>query len=275
MKLSSRIASISAIAGLLSLGLAAPSHATEQITFSVDAPDVQGSFVDGAILEDFNDGCVSPLAFGTLTGSCGSSGGPTFYAGASSTAGTPFTGGTGTQYAIVSSGQSLTISLDAPANYLGFHWEAGNEYDRVMLYSDDTLLANFSFSSLMDALDATGLTTIGGGAYTSADYYGNPVNGAQGHEPYAYVHIFASSGVQFDRVVIAEDAGSPGEFEFDNMAIASNADESFTNVVELDVVDLSGPASTELSDTGFDGTLVLVAGLALASIGFIARRRHS
>lgn len=275
MKSTSCASSILAVSALLTFGLVSPSHATEQITFSVDAPDVQGSFVDGAILETFDDGCVSPLEFGTLTGSCGSSGGASFYAGASSTTGSPFTGGTGTSYAIVSMGQSLTISLDAPANYLGFHWEAGNDYDRVTLYSGDTLLADFSFESLMDALNATGLTTIGGGAYTSADYYGNPVNGAQVHEPYAYVHIFASSGVRFDRVVISEDAGSPGEFEFDNMTVAFDADETFTNVVELDVVDIGGPASSELPDTGFDGTLLFVAALTAVSIGFIVRRRHS
>jgi LPXTG-motif cell wall-anchored protein len=59
------------------------------------------------------------------------------------------------------------------------------------------------------------------------------------------------------------------------MAVAFDADETFTNVVELDVVEIGGPASSELPDTGFDGTLLFVAGLTLASIGFIARRRHS
>jgi len=273
MRFSSRVAAATAIASLFSLGLAAPSYAAEQITFSVDAPDVQGSFVDGALLETFNDGCSSPLEFGTFTGVCEGAE-AIYYAGASSTSGSPVTGGVGTSYARVPMGAAMSISLNQPANYLGFHWEAGNQFDRVTLYSGDTLLADFSFETLMDALAATELTSIGGSSYAVADYYGNPVTGVQ-DEPYAYVHIFASSGVKFDRIVISEDQGSVGMFEFDNMTVAYAADESFTNVVELDVVELGGPASTSLSDTGFEGTLVLVSGLALVSIGFIARRRHS
>ncbi len=253
-----------ALGALIPLGVALPGNAAGQITFAVDAPAVQGSFVDGVTLENFDDGCTSPLAIGTFTGWCGSSN-ALYYAGASSESGEPFEGGVGTPFAGVGPGYEVNIELDGPANYLGFHWQAGNEYDRVRLYSGETLLADFSFETLMAALDGAELATIGGGAYATEDYFGNPVNGEQAHEPYAYVHIFASEGVTFDRVVMSEDAGSPGVFEFDNMAVGFAEVADFVDAVSLDVVTVESDETESLAETGFD-----LNGLALVSVVVIA-----
>jgi len=176
-------------------------------------------------------------------------------------------------------GGAATFTLDSPARYVGFHWEAGNEYDRVQLFSGDTLIADFSFGTLMAALagvnleSADGLTT-----YTVADYFGNPVNDAQPSEPYAYVHIFTSEGVTFDSVVISEDAQSVGQFEFDNMAVlfandGSIDDTTFDDVVELTSVNVGG-SNAKLASTGAelpDG--VLFSSLLILGFAVVLRRQ--
>lgn len=275
MKNLSRIAAVASLALLLPALTAAPSFAADQITFAVDAPEVQGSFVAGVELANFNDGCTSPLPFGTFTGYCGAHG-ANFYAGAASETGLPANGGSGTPFADIAPGEAMDIALDGTASYFGFHWEAGNQYDRVRLYSGDTLLANFSFASLMDALESAELDASGGTSYATEDYFGNPVSGQQGHEPYAYVHIFASEGVTFDRIVMSEDAGSPGYFEFDNMTVGLAAAETFEETVTLDVVTIDTPAEEEeaLAETGADLTVTGAVALALLAAGAVAIRRR-
>ena len=274
----SRFAAVAASALVLAaLPIGAPAQAaTGQVSFAVDAPHVQYTYVPGAVVETFNTDCDSPLEVGAFTGYCGYGGG-NFYAGADATTPEPATGGFSSNFLTVASGQSLTITLDQPAYYLGFHWEAGNEYDRVQLFNDGELVANFSFESLMTALNESSFVADSGDTYLTDDYYGNPVTGQQGHEPYAFVHIFATGGVVFDQVVISEDAGSPGAFEIDNLAVAYTQQEIDTEVYTFDVVDvdLGDSGSNALAETGFDVTsLVAFAGLA-AVAGFVAIRRRA
>ena len=246
-----------------------PALADDLITFSVDAPHVQGTYVSGAVVENFNAGtggqCNSRLAFGSFTGSCENPN-AIYYAGASSELSTPVTGGAGTPYARVPMGGEMDITLDHPANYLGFHWEAGNEYDRVRLYSGDTLLANFSFETLMTALNASTLSSNNGTVYQHADYIHNPVSGVQ-DEPYAYVHIFASNGAKFDRVVISEDAGSPGMFEFDNLAVAYSATANTGSSVPLQSIPVASSQNGKLANTGADYSVEITVAVLLLTFG--------
>jgi len=263
---------------ILAAATSGTANAAGRITFSVDAPEVQGSFVEGVTLATFDAGCVNPLPFGSFTGDCYSSY-ANDYAGASTTSSAPTPGGTGTGFAIIPSGGTATFDLDAPARYLGFHWEAGNEFDRVRLYSGNTLLADFPFETLMEALQATELESADGGTtYTVAEYFGNPVTGGQGHEPYAYIHIVTSQGLTFDRIEIAEDAGSPGQFEFDNMAVlfaddGSITDSTFDDVVN--VVSVNIPSSGDKLATTGPGLTggVLFASLAILVLAAALRRR--
>jgi hypothetical protein len=257
---------------------AGPANAAGKVTFAVDAPSVQGSFVAGVVLETFDDSCGDPIAFGSVSGACASGAG-NYYSGASTTSSAPTQGGSPSPLAVVPMGGAATFTLDSPARYVGFHWEAGNEYDRVQLFSGDTMIADFSFGTLMAVLagvnleSADGLTT-----YTVADYFGNPVNDAQPSEPYAYVHIFTSEGVTFDSVVFSEDAQSVGQFEFDNMAVlfandGSIDDTTFDDVVELTSVNVGG-SNAKLASTGAklpDG--VLFSSLLILGFAVVLRRQ--
>jgi hypothetical protein len=141
--------------------------------------------------------------------------------------------------------------------------------------SGDTLLANFSFSSLMDALEGAELDASDGTTHITEDYFGNPVSGLQSHEPYAYVHIFASEGVTFDRIVMSEDAGSPGYFEFDNMTVGLAAAETFDETVAPDVVTLEPAGEEELAEIGASVLELTVFGsiAVAAGVGVVNRRR--
>lgn len=276
----SRFAPMALAVGLVVSPVATPAFGAGQVTFSVDAPTVQGSFVDGVVVETFDDGCVNPLAFGTFRGQCFASE-ANYYSGASTTSSAPTTNGVGTPLATIPMGGAINFRLDAPARYLGFHWEAGNEFDRVRLYSDNTLIADFEFDTLMDALELTEFDSVDGeSTYTVADYFGNPVTGEQDHEPYAFVHIFASEGVTFDRVYISEDEASPGFFEFDNMSILFAEDDTITDTTFDDVVELDSVAVTvpneKLAATGaeFPSGMLFVS-FGILGLAVFLRRRAS
>jgi hypothetical protein len=271
MKKSLSIFAVAILSIAIGLTFAEPASADDSITFSVDAPHVQGSSVSGAIVENFNANpgtpCPTRLAFGSFTGSCEHPD-AIYYAGASSELATPVTGGVGTPFAQVPMGGAMDITLDRPANYLGFHWEAGNEFDRVTLYSGTTLLANFSFQTLMDALNASTLSSNNGTVYQKSDYIHNPVTGVQ-EEPYAYVHIFATNGAKFDRVVMSEDAGSPGIFEFDNLTVAYAAGNNTQNFVPLQSVQIVSKKPVKLANTGANYSMEIYGAIVLLSLGFV------
>lgn len=261
-----------------------PAHAATQFTFAVDAPNVQGTFVSGAIVETFDDGCISPIAVGTVTGSCDQREG-NYYAGASSTSSNPVTGGTASPYGNVQMGSVMTIDLESDAYYLGFHWEAGNEFDRVQLFNNGELAADFSFDTLMTALDGVSFSTEGGDTYATSDYFGNPVSGVQDHEPYAFIHVFAEGGAVFDRIVISEDADSPGQFEFDNLAVSFVQQEVANDVYTIDVVEVDGAeeptvepeeelAATGVSVSDWAAGAVVLAAFVVALMA-VRRRRAS
>ena len=63
LKLSRTAMAATLMGTLLAFSGAAPASAAGKVTFSVDAPEVQGSFVQGAFLETFDDHCVNQIAF--------------------------------------------------------------------------------------------------------------------------------------------------------------------------------------------------------------------
>lgn len=201
----------------------------------VDAPAVQNSYIVGHSMT-FDADC--PLIWpgiGSTDVACTSTS-PDTYGGASTDSSDPFRGGVGSRYATVWPGTPMTLTLDTPATYFGLWWSAGDGNNLLQFYSDDTLLGTFSFDTLMTALTSQSLNGDGGSVYTTADYFGNPVDSSNGGEPYAYLHVFAAGDKTFNKVVFTQIAG--GGFEFDNVTIASG-----TNKTAETLVHLEGPVS--------------------------------
>lgn len=132
--------------------------------------------------------------------------------------------GNGTRYlafgAQSSSSVPITLNLEAPANYFGFWWAAGDAFNGVTFYSGDQLLARFSTADLVSLLtNPSGtVTAINGTVYDRVLYYGNPNNGANSAEPYGYVNIFAR-GTSFDRIVFDNSDTTGTGFESDNHSV--------------------------------------------------------
>jgi hypothetical protein len=249
------------------------------ISSYVDAPAVQASYVDGTVM-NFNEGCPTLWpGIGTTDIPCVSSGVDTF-GGATTEEAVPTRGGVGTSYATVT-GMTMTLTLDEPQTYFGLWWSAGNGSNYLNFYSDDQLVGSFSCDTIIAALNSQTLSSGGGTQYTVQDYFGNPRDGSNGGEPYAYLHVFASSGKTFNKVVFSGDG-----FEFDNVTVAKGKNDTGVNLVHIDGPDpeptltptpTPTPTVTETVDLaetgGSDNSLPLTFfAFALISVGTVALR---
>jgi LPXTG-motif cell wall-anchored protein len=271
---------VAALSFTASITLASPAHAATEWTYFVDAPGVQSTYVDNAILEDFEDGCASLWAMGAVTtGTCSSVPGDD-YGGASTTTSAPTFGGVESKYGAFGPNHpnnelGITIELDAPAEYFGIWWTSGDRCNSIEFYSEGVLRDTFEFDRLMDLLDSGSLNGISGSDYSAGEYYGSPVNNLYQAEPFAYLHAFAPSGETFDEVRLLHEP-TCGGFEFDNVAVASDVQ---TQDIDTRLVPLQDNDATdsgeELAKTGSADLLsVLGGGLAVAVIGAVVRRRR-
>jgi hypothetical protein len=280
--------SVAVLAGIISVGsllltpaVATATPSTGDLSFYVDAPAVQASYVDG-VTQNFNDGCSTTWAgIGTTTGTCyGVS--PDIFGGASTEDSAPTRGGIATPYASVWADTSMTLSLTDTASYFGLWWSAGDGPNQLEFYSDDTLISTFTFYSLVDALASPTMNGESGVEYSTADYYGNPVDGSNDGEPYAYLHAFAPVGQTFNKVVFSETGGG---FEFDNVTVASSpptADNSLVILVGPGATPSEAPGDPSLAHTGLDDSPLSVLASGAIAIGFgglvalvVSRRRRN
>lgn len=231
---------IVSLATLFTVGLgSAPSQAEDVsgwMSSALDAPAVQASYIDGTSM-NFNEGCPTIWpGIGTTDVPCNATGVDT-YGGASTENPAPVRGGEGTSYATVN-GFTMTLTLDEPQTYFGLWWSAGNGANYLDFYSGDLLIGSFSSTSVIEALTSQTLSSSGGASYTVQDYFGNPIDESNSGEAYAYLHVFATSGKTFDKVVFSGDG-----FEFDNVMVAKG-----TNTVDEDLVHLAGPVDDVTPD---------------------------
>lgn len=151
-----------------------------------------------------------------MTGDCTSMDGD-IWGGASSTSGLPSIGDATaqTKYGAVFVGNSITVTLDHPASYLGFHWEAGDSGNFITLYSSGVEVATFTTDDLMNMLYYDAM-----GTWSANDYLINPARSEWIGAPFAYIHLVGVGGLTFDSFTMTEPFN--GGFEFDNFAIQDN-----------------------------------------------------
>ena len=109
---------------------------------------------------------------------------------------------------------STTLTLATPQRYFGLWWSAGDPNNVLQFYSGSTLLETFTTNSVVNFINKQS---------NKSAYYGNPNNGKDTREPFAFLNFFANPSdpsVTFDRVVLT-NSGSSG-FEQDNHTIASS-----------------------------------------------------
>jgi len=112
--------------------------------------------------------------------------------------------------------------LNNPASYFGFWWSAGDQYNRVDLYSGSTLYATFSTQDILTFLNNGNgnITALNGTTYPTKSYFGNP-NRASGSndstEPFVYVS-FVITGVSINKLAFY-NLSTASAFESDNHSV--------------------------------------------------------
>jgi RHS repeat-associated protein len=195
-------------------------------------PGAQSTSVTGAITETFDalstgihtSVYVSTAGIGSYTGS---SANPfailahDVYGGA-----TDSSSSTPTNYFAVGNATSSTspayLTFSQPVSYFGFWWSAGDQYNRVAIYSGSTLCGSFSTADLLTFLNngVGSITATNGAVYQTSAYFGNPNLSAGSNdsaEPFAYVS-FSVTGVSITQVAFYNTSTSSA-FESDNHSI--------------------------------------------------------
>jgi PEP-CTERM motif len=146
-----------------------------------------------------------------------------------------------------------TLTLKQPERYFGLWWSAGDPNNVLQFYSGNTLVVTFHSSDVINFINSESSTL-------QHQYLGNPNNGGDPGEYFAYLNFFADpkdQSVTFDRIVFS-NSGNSG-FESDNHTIAA----SYTTI--------SGTPVPEPSTFAMMG----IGGVALIGMIAIRSRRRA
>lgn len=226
--------------------IAQPAHAAPALNAFVSAPFVQGPSAAGAQIETFDTTCPQTWWSGmsnegTLVGPCTSMNGD-IWGGSSTTSGVPTLSDPSeqTKYGAVFEGQSITVTLDHPASYVGFNWQAGDWCNTLTIGSGGTDIATFTTEDLMGMIYSG---TVG--EWSSNDYLYNPARSQWIGYPFAFIHLVGVNGLTFDTITFSEPCS--GGFEFDNFTIVDAP-------VTLDPTTVVPISDTTPPDANGDGT---------------------
>lgn len=174
------------------LVVAAPIAASAQITLTAEAPGVQSTQDATATTETFDGftaGNYNSLA--TAVGTLAAPAGQTFNIHAADAFGGA--GGTGNYFVVGAESGYLTATLTLPGEeeYMGLWLSALDANNEIQLYNNGSLVATYNPNAV--------LALVSG----NPAYYGNPNNGEDSGEPFAYLNFIGSATTQFNSVVFS------------------------------------------------------------------------
>lgn len=209
--------SISLLSGVTFALLSVGAQAGIQVT--IEDPGVQSTTATGNFtVENFDEyatgfynGTQTPTSnIGTYTGTGFEVVAPNAYGGANKT--NYFSVGAQTNHKSLS--ETLTIDPSkGQQGYFGFFWGAGDAKNVVKFYSQGNLVYSFSTKDVIDYIN---------GLSNKSAYYGNPNNGEDKSEPFAFLNFYGTNGTTFDQIEFDNLDYSTG-FETDNHTIATTA----------------------------------------------------
>ena len=185
---------------------------------SIDAPGVQASTVTGAgvkteTFNGFNTGTYSSL--NTAVGTVSSANGKIAVLGADIYGGA---GGTSNYLALGAQSGSASpatlVTLGGAQGYFGFWWSAADVNNQLSFYSGNQLIASFNTAFVLSAINKLP---------NASKYFGNPNNGGDPSEPFAYMNFTGTSGTTITSVVFANSSSTGTGFESDNWTISPTA----------------------------------------------------
>jgi hypothetical protein len=225
----------------------------------IDAPYVQASFVANepdALTENFNfdplqipgggyDGaqgtCPPNIFVGTIspTSDCLVYTDDPYFGGATTDfISEPYDLGTHSTYVATHRSMPLTITFEAPKQYVGFWWSAGS-YGNTATFLDSTgqVIAQLNANDVYNSVSTNSNYNGHPGERNPVaiyDQYGNLVCAAGARydcqEPFVYVHIFAADGELISGMQIATTGNG---FEFDNLTTAEVAPQPLSRLLKV------------------------------------------
>jgi hypothetical protein len=172
----------------LNPGVQAPNNLTSYETFD------NVSVNNGVLTTTFNGSGVT----GTYSG------------GFAVLAATIFGGAQGTSFISTEDNVPFTLTLSQGVNYFGLWFSALDRGNNISFYNGNALVESFSAANYS--------ALVGTCSNAANPYCGNPNNGANAFEQYAYLNFFDIDG-SFDRIVFTESPQT-GQLESDNHAVA-------------------------------------------------------
>ncbi len=238
-------------ASQIAVYLSAPSSESSTVTFSGGVTSTT---------ETFNSGSGR---YSSYTSAIGTYTGPILIQAADQ-----YGGANGSNYMVFgaqnSSSAPVTLTLNAPADYFGFWWSAGDANNGITLYSSGTKLAHLSTADISNLLSGQKVTALNGQQYNSSQYYCNPNNTSQDcSEPFAYVNLVAT-GLTFDTIVFDNSNTTGTGFESDNHTVANGTAIVPTTSVTVENLVLATPEPGT--------TVLLLSALGLLGCGRVRRK---
>jgi hypothetical protein len=161
-------------------------------------------------------------------------------------------GAGGSNFATTNSSYSLALS--SSVNYFGIWFSALDAGNMLNFYNGSTLLYSFTPTAFLNLV----------GSCPGSSFCGNPNNGGDTPEQFAYLNFYDQNGL-FNNIVVSESIAANG-FESDNHAVATLSGPPGGTVINP----MPEPASFSIAALGV-GVLLL----SKAAWRFIPRSRHS
>jgi hypothetical protein len=170
------------------------------IIITAEAPGVQATTMPGTITENFDS--LTPGPLGAFVSPIG-----TYSSGAEIVGPNAFGGADQTNYVAVgaeSGTTSYTLTFDGPQSYFGLYWSAADADNVLEFFDGATMVGEFSTATALGPL--------------SSAYFGNPNNGDDPGEKFAFLNFNSNSpSTDFTSVEFINGLGTG--FESDNHTI--------------------------------------------------------
>ncbi len=205
------------------------------IMVTVDAPGIQASTVSGVTTESFNE--LRPGIKTSYDSAIGEYSGQFAIVSADA-----YGGANGSNYFAVgaeSHSSSTTLDLGQNRAYFGLFWSAGDSLNQISFYENSRLVMSFSTQDVIKTINQLA---------DKADYYGNPNNGLDPNEPFAYLNFYGVQGTVFNEIVFS-NANTGTGFECDNQSVRTSPVDTITGTL----VGVPEPASVITLGCGIVG----------------------
>jgi hypothetical protein len=232
---------IAAVAAAFAFGAGTTAALADSFSISYLAPGVQAPSSTNHY-ETFDSSIKGPLV--TNFNGSGITG---TYSGNYTLIGANAWGGAGGSQYIKTNGSatSYSLKLSQPVNYFGLWFSALDPGNSLSFYKGSSLVETFSPTNF--------IAMVGACPSASNPFCGNPNNGLDPTEQFAYLNFYDSNGT-FDTVVFSQQLNI-GEFESDNHAV-----DNLTAAPTGTPIDANTPEPASLLLVG-TGILSLAAGL--------------